>query len=78
LASARGVDLCLRLNGDRPNGSSFEVDVEITFQEHKGKTRMVMDQKGFPSFEMRDLHDVGLPHAFERVERLIQTKEEKR
>jgi uncharacterized protein YndB with AHSA1/START domain len=61
-----------------PDGSSFDVDVEITFEEHHGKTRMVMVQKGFPSPAMRDLHEVGLPHAFGRVERFIRTKGEKR
>jgi uncharacterized protein YndB with AHSA1/START domain len=61
-----------------PDGSSFDVDVEITFEEKSGKTRMVMVQKGFPSSEMRDLHEVGLPHAFERVERFIRTEREKR
>ena len=61
-----------------PDGSSFDVDVEVTFEERDGKTRMIMVQKGFPSYEMRDLHEVGLPHAFERVERFIRTKGEKR
>jgi uncharacterized protein YndB with AHSA1/START domain len=57
-----------------PDGSSFDTDVEITFEERNGKTRMVMVQKGFPSYEMRDLHRVGLPTAFDRVERFIHAR----
>lgn len=61
-----------------PGGSSFDTDVEVTFGEEGGKTRMRIFQTGYPSAEVRDLHTVGLPHAFDRVERYIRTKGEKR
>jgi uncharacterized protein YndB with AHSA1/START domain len=57
-----------------PDGSSFDTDVEVTFEEEGGKTRMKIVQRGFPSAEVRDLHMVGLPHAFDRVERFIHAQ----
>jgi hypothetical protein len=32
-----------------------------------------MVQWGFPSDELRDEHGRGLPHAFDRVERALET-----
>jgi uncharacterized protein YndB with AHSA1/START domain len=61
-----------------PDGSSLDTDVEVTFEGESGKTRMKILQKGYPSAEVRDLHTVGLPNAFDRVERFIRTKGEKR
>jgi uncharacterized protein YndB with AHSA1/START domain len=60
-----------------PDGSSFDTDVEVTFEEEGGKTRMKIVQKGYPSAEVRDLHTVGLPNAFDRVEHFIRSKGEK-
>lgn len=58
-----------------PDGSSFDSDVEITFQEQEdGKTRMTIVQRGFPSAEMRDLHEVGLPDAFGRINRVLRAR----
>jgi uncharacterized protein YndB with AHSA1/START domain len=55
-----------------PDGSSFDSDVEITFQEQEdGKTRMTIVQSGFPSAVIRDLHEVGLPDAFDRASACI-------
>jgi uncharacterized protein YndB with AHSA1/START domain len=57
-----------------PDGTSFVSDVEVTFEDESGKTRMTIVQRGFPSAEVRDLHEVGLPHAFDRVERFIHAR----
>jgi uncharacterized protein YndB with AHSA1/START domain len=58
-----------------PDGSSFDSDVEITFQEQEdGKTRMTIVQRGFPSAEIRDLHEVGLPDAFDRINRVLRAR----
>jgi len=67
--------MAFRSNETGPDGSSFDSDVEVTFEEEEGgKTRMTIVQRGFPSAEVRDLHEVGLPHAFDRVERFIHTR----
>ncbi|MBA2715319.1 MAG: SRPBCC domain-containing protein [Rubrobacteraceae bacterium] len=57
-----------------PDGSSFETDVEITLEERDGKTLMTLVEKGFPSAGVRDLHEVGTPHAFDRVERFVRVR----
>ena len=57
-----------------PDGFSFDTDVEVTFREQDGKSLMSLVQKGFPSAEIRDGHEVCLPHAFDRVERFIHAR----
>jgi len=57
-----------------PDGSSFDTDVEITLEERDERTLMTVVEKGFPSAEVRDLHEVGLPHAFDRVERFVRAR----
>ena len=67
--------MVIRSNEMSPDGSSFDSEVEVTFEEEEGgKTRMTIVQRGFPSAEVRDLHEPGLPHAFDRVERFIHTR----
>ncbi len=62
-----------------PDGTGFDTDVEVTLEkEEGGRTRMKIFQKGYPSAEVRDLHTVGLPNAFDRVERFIRAKGEKK
>ena len=57
-----------------PDGSSFDTHVEVTFEEEDGKARMKMVQRGYPSAEVRDFHEVGLPHAFDLVERFVRAR----
>jgi uncharacterized protein YndB with AHSA1/START domain len=58
----------------RPDGSSFEFEIEWLFEERDGKTLMTMIQRGVPT-ELRDEHRDGVPGAFRRLERVIeQTK----
>ena len=64
----------VRSNERGPDGSSFDSHVEVTFEGEGGKTRMTVVQRGFPSAEVRDFHRVGLPHAFDRVERFIRAR----
>lgn len=56
----------------RLDGSSFHTQLEFTFEARDGKTLMTMAQRGFPTAELRDEHERGLPNAFARVDRLIQ------
>jgi uncharacterized protein YndB with AHSA1/START domain len=66
----RRVDL--RTTETRPDGTSFDIELEFTFEEQDGKTVMVMVQRGFPTRELRDEHQVGLPNAIARLERAVR------
>jgi hypothetical protein len=35
---------------------------------------MTIVQRGFPSAEIRDLHEVGLPDAFDRINRVLRAR----
>jgi uncharacterized protein YndB with AHSA1/START domain len=59
--------LVLDMTETRLDGSSFDVEVEFTFEERDGKTLMTMMQRGFPTAELRDEHLIGLPNAFQRL-----------
>jgi uncharacterized protein YndB with AHSA1/START domain len=59
--------LVLNTTETRLDGSLLELDTEITFQSHDGKTLMTMIQRGFPTAELRDEHGRGLPNAFTRL-----------
>jgi hypothetical protein len=56
----------------RLDGSSFHTQLEFTFEPREGKTLMTMIQRGFPTTELREEHERGLPNAFARLERHIQ------
>ena len=57
-----------------PDGTILDLDVELTFEERNGKTLMTVVQKGFPSAEVRDLHELGQPEAFDRLARLVRAR----
>jgi uncharacterized protein YndB with AHSA1/START domain len=59
----------------RPDGSSFETTLQLTFEPRGGSTLMTMVQSGFPSEGLRDEHTVGLPNAFDRLERTLEDPE---
>jgi uncharacterized protein YndB with AHSA1/START domain len=58
----------------RLDGSSLHTTLEFTFEALEGKTLMTMIQKGFPTIELRDEHQRGVPNAFARLERLVQAR----
>jgi uncharacterized protein YndB with AHSA1/START domain len=64
--------LVLSSTETRLDGSSFDIELEFTFEEQDGKTLMTMFQKGFPTVELRDEHRVGLPNAFARLQRAVR------
>jgi uncharacterized protein YndB with AHSA1/START domain len=66
--------LLLASTETRVDGSSFQTQLEFTFEAHEGKTLMTMTQRGFPTIELRDEHDRGLPNAFARLAKLIQRR----
>lgn len=54
-----------------PDGSNVRRDVDVTFRnEERGRTRMTIVQRGFPTAEARDAFGAGFPAVFERLERL--------
>jgi uncharacterized protein YndB with AHSA1/START domain len=55
----------------RPDGSSFETTMEFTFEPRGGGTLMTMVHAGFPSEWLRDEHTIGVPNAFDRLERTL-------
>jgi uncharacterized protein YndB with AHSA1/START domain len=63
-----------RSNEAGPGGPDFDTEVEVTFEEEGGGTRMTVVQRGFPSAEVRDFHEGGMPHAFDRIERIVRKR----
>jgi uncharacterized protein YndB with AHSA1/START domain len=57
-----------------PDGASLETEVEVTFEEEGGGTRMTVVQRGFPTPELRDIIGGGWPVALERLERSIRAR----
>ncbi|MBV9354571.1 MAG: SRPBCC domain-containing protein [Chloroflexi bacterium] len=55
----------------RPDGSSFDTETEIRFEEQGWQTLMTVRQMGFPSEALREEHTVGLPEAFDQFERFV-------
>jgi uncharacterized protein YndB with AHSA1/START domain len=55
----------------RLDGSSFDTSIEFTFEPRDGGTLMTMIHTGFPDEVLRDEHTIGLPHAFDRLERRL-------
>jgi len=64
--------LVLTSTETRLDGSSFHTQLEFTFEARDQKTLMTMTQRGFPTAELREEHERGVPNAFARLERLIQ------
>jgi uncharacterized protein YndB with AHSA1/START domain len=58
----------------RLDGSSFDTTLEFTFEPRGESTLMTMLHAGFPSQDLRDEHTRGLPNAFDRLERALETR----
>jgi uncharacterized protein YndB with AHSA1/START domain len=46
--------LTMTTTSSTPDGSRLDTATEVTFEEHDGKTRMTVVQRGFPTAELRD------------------------
>ncbi|HWF15006.1 MAG TPA: SRPBCC domain-containing protein [Acidimicrobiales bacterium] len=55
----------------RPDGSGFDSETEILFNERGAQTVMRVIQRGFPTEELRYEHSAGLPEAFAQFERFV-------
>jgi uncharacterized protein YndB with AHSA1/START domain len=61
----------------RLDGSSFETSLKFTFEPREGGTLMTMVQAGFETEALRDEHTIGIPHAFDRLERALANDHER-
>ncbi len=61
--------IAMRTTETRVDGSSFQNTTEFTFAPHGEGTLMTLRQTGFPTVALRDEHTIGVPHAFDRLER---------
>ncbi len=52
-----------------------ETTLDFTFEPRGAGTLMTMVQAGFPTEALRDEHTVGLPNAFDRLERALDHPE---
>lgn len=62
--------LLLKTTETRLDGSSFDTEMEFTFEAQGGKTLMTLIHRGFPTTELRDEHSIGLPDAFAGLARV--------
>jgi uncharacterized protein YndB with AHSA1/START domain len=46
--------LVMATTSTTPDGDRLDTTVEVTFEDHDGKTRMTVVQRGFPTAEIRD------------------------
>lgn len=58
------------------DGRSFDTEVEITFEEQEGKTRMSLVQTGYPTAEMRDDFTRGWSDIFDELARVVAARTE--
>jgi hypothetical protein len=66
--------LLLASTETRLDGSSFHTKLEFRFEARDAKALMTMTQRGFPTAELREEHERGVPNAFARLDRLIQLR----
>lgn len=55
----------------RLDGSQLVISVEFTFEARGEGTLMTMTQSGFPTDALRDEHALGVPTAFDNLERAV-------
>ena len=63
--------LAYRSTFSTPDGSSFDTELVVTFEERAGKTLLTIVQTGFPTAKDRDDHQGGWPGFIDRLERVV-------
>jgi uncharacterized protein YndB with AHSA1/START domain len=56
----------------RLDGSRLVTRLEFTFEARGDATLMTMHHAGFPTVALRDEHERGVPHAFDRFAGLVE------
>ena len=54
-----------------PDGSSFDTDLDVTFEPRDGKTLLTIRQSGFERESDRDDHQGGWPGFLDRLEQVV-------
>ena len=57
-----------------PDGSRFDTDLVVRFEEEAGKTRLTIEQSGFPTEKDRNDHQGGWPGFIDRLERVVAVR----
>jgi uncharacterized protein YndB with AHSA1/START domain len=57
-----------------PDGSSVVTDMEVTFQEEGGRTRMTIVQRGFPTADLRGEFAGGWPSILDGLGRVVTAR----
>ncbi len=57
-----------------PSGESFKTFLVATFEERDGKTLLTIVQTGFPTAEIRDMHQNGWPGFLDRLDRFVTSR----
>jgi uncharacterized protein YndB with AHSA1/START domain len=57
-----------------PDGSTVNTDMEVTFQEEQGRTRMTIVQRGFPTTDLRDGFAGGWPSILDGLGRVVTAR----
>lgn len=57
-----------------PDGASVDTDVEVTFEEDDGGTRMTIVQSGFPTARLRDEFEAGWPSILDGLGRVASAR----
>jgi uncharacterized protein YndB with AHSA1/START domain len=58
-----------------PDGTSFDTDLEVTFEEEApGRTRLTILQRGFPTTELRDEIAGGWPSILDGLGRVVASR----
>jgi len=57
-----------------PDGSSIDTDIQVTFAEENGGTRMTLVQRGFPAAEVRDDFTSGWGTIVDRLGPLVAAR----
>lgn len=54
-----------------PDGATIDTDMEVTFRQEHGQTRMTIVQRGFPTAELRDEFANGWPSILDGLARVV-------
>jgi uncharacterized protein YndB with AHSA1/START domain len=58
-----------------PDGTSFDTDLEVTFEEEaQGRTRLTILQRGFPTTGLRDEIAGGWPSILDGLGRVVAAR----
>ena len=57
-----------------PDGSSVDTQMQVTFEEEDGRTRMTIIQRGFPTLRLRDDFAGGWPSILDGLGRVVSAR----